>query len=290
MIVSTDRRVAETINRKCVKVVRRKLRNVVVCFSWHSVVARSADSSRYRVPGRRPCDDVIGRDVIGGSDVVGRQRVGVAADAQRVAAAAPVQRVGHDDVVACVVVVVVVEAVGSRPRRRPAAASPRGTSGGFDFRLWRLLRRPGCFRRRRHGGADGGRRAVAAGGESRSSALRNDTAAGRRRRRRIRSSVFFRRPDTVRRRSATTRTTADRAPRVRRPAAAGRLAPGSPTPAGTSGRLRDVSSGSLAGSDVRGAGSPAMSAERRRQLEVVVGDREEWRMEFGRAETFDVSR
>jgi len=131
------------------------------------------------------------------------------------------------------------------------------------------------------------RRAVAAA-DSRATALRNDTAAGRRRR--IRSSVFFRRPDTVRRRSATTRTTADRAPRVRRPAAAGRLAPGSPTPAGTSGRLRDVSSGSLAGSDVRGAGSPAMSAERRRQLEVVVGDREEWRMEFGRAETFDVSR
>ena len=51
----------------------------------------------------------------------------------------------HHDVVAYVAVI--VEAVGSRPRRRPAAATPRGTSGGFDFRLWRLLRRPGRFRR-----------------------------------------------------------------------------------------------------------------------------------------------
>ena len=57
-----------------------------------------------------------------------------------------------------------------------------------------------------------------AAADSRATALRNDTAAGRRRR--IRSSVLFRRPDTVRRRSAIARTTADRAPRIRRPAAA----------------------------------------------------------------------
>jgi len=96
------------------------------------------------------------------------------------------------------------------------------------------------------------RRAVTAA-DSRATALRNYTAAGRRRR--IRSSVFFRRPDSP-------PPFRDRphhgAPRVRR-----RLAPGSPTPTGTSCRLRDASSCSLAGSDVRGAGSPAMSAERR---------------------------
>ena len=88
-----------------------------------------------------------------------------------------------------------------------------------------------------------------AAADSRATALRNDTAAGAAgRRRRIRSSVFFRRPDSP-------PPFRDRphhgGPRSTRPPPRRRLAPGSPIPTGTSCRLRDVSSGSLAGSDVQ---------------------------------------